>query len=77
VSIFSSFHTLNFFQKFDIYNKFTDYPTSALEEVYVDLSKKQRTLEAYKSIESRSATSFLEIQKKRKYDEVSYVRYII
>ena len=77
VNIFSSLHTLNFFREFDIYNKFTDYPTVGLEEVSVDLSKKVRTLESYKDISSESATNFLAIQKKRKYDEVVYVRNII
>ena len=76
-NIFSSSHVLNFFKEFDLYNKFTDYPTTALEEIYVDLSKKERTLQAYKTMSSQTATNFLEIQKKRKYDEVLYVRNII
>lgn len=77
VNIFSSMHSLKFFTTFEIYNKFTDYSTSALEEVLVDLSKKQRTLQAYKNINSENAASFLAIRKKRKYDEVSYVHGII
>ncbi len=77
VSAVTSLHTLNFFKKFDIYNKFMDYPTVALEEIFADLSKKERTLEWYKDINSESATNFLSIQKKRKYDEVAFIRKVI
>ena len=77
VSVFSSLHTLNFFKKYDIYNKFMDYPTVALEEIFADLTKKERTLEDYKDITWESAANFLAIQKKRKYDEVAFVRNII